>query len=34
LHDVLQGQNIGAENILDANTGCVAFLCNHTGMLL
>jgi hypothetical protein len=32
LHHVLQGQNVRAEDVLDANTGRVTFLCNHIAM--
>lgn len=34
LHYVLQGQNVRAKNVLNADIRSVAFLCNHVDKLL
>ena len=34
LYDVLQCQNVRAKNVLNAHIRSVAFVCNHTDMLL
>jgi hypothetical protein len=33
LYDVLQCQHVGAENVLNAHTRCIALLCKHTDKL-